>query len=129
MAYSGTDRRRAQRVEANLRLMVRMPRADGSERTAELETVNISTSGAYFLSDHFIEPMTKLAMGLELAVPAAGGGEEEVLVDCEGLVVRTEPEREVPDQDSYEIAVFFTTIAPNGLEALERHIDALLERA
>jgi hypothetical protein len=129
MGYQGADRRRAQRVEAGLRLMVRMPRADGSDYTAELQTVNISTSGAYFRSDHFIEPMTKLAMGLELMVPKLDGSAENALVECDGIVVRTEPEREVPGQDSYEVAVFFTSIAPEGLEALERHIDSLLERA
>jgi hypothetical protein len=42
-------------------------------------------------------------------------------------VVRVEPELESPEQDQYEIAVFFTAIAPEGLDALERHIEHLLE--
>lgn len=122
------ERRRAQRVDANLNLEIQLPQADGSVETASLETVNISTSGVYFKSDHYIEPMTKLAMELEVSVPGDGDGapESTALVPCEGLVVRSVPETEVEGCDAYEIAVFFTHIDSEGMANLERHIEMLL---
>ena len=70
------ERRRADRLDAKLKLEVKLSKADGSVETATLETINISTSGIYFKSDHFIEPMTKLAMELEVRVPVAESTDE-----------------------------------------------------
>ena len=122
------ERRRALRVDANLNLEVKLARADGSMSTTNLETINISTSGVYFRSDHFIEPMTKLAMELELAVPADDDRESAATapVPCDGLVVRTSPEGEVAGCTDYEVAVFFTHIGTAGLETLEKHINMRL---
>ena len=123
-----SERRKSKRVDANLNLAVKIPRADGSHQAATLETINISSSGVYFRSDHFIEPMTKLAMDLEVGVPGdAPDGAETALVPCEGLVVRCVPEVETADCDHYEIAVFFTYIEPDGLAALESHIGLLID--
>lgn len=129
MTEAPQDRRQSQRVDATLNLEVKLPRPDGSETLASLETINISSSGIYFKSDHFIDPMTKLAMELEVLVPDVDGGAEKstALVPCEGLVVRVTPEAETESCDSYEVAVFFTNIQPEGLETLERHIALLID--
>ncbi len=128
MAETKTNRRRSTRVNANLNLEVKVALADGSETTVNLETINISSSGVYFKSDHFIEPMTKLGMELEVCVPddnnECGGSE---LVACEGLVVRSSPEAPTEGCDQYEIAVFFTTIEPEGMQSLEKHISLLVD--
>jgi len=122
------NRRRAQRVEAKLNLEVKVAQPDGSVESTNLEALNISTSGVYFRSDHFIEPMTKLAMELEVNVvtpePEAAAG--TALVPCEGLVVRVTPEAPTDDCHEYEVAVFFTHIEPEGLINLEQHIAMLL---
>jgi len=119
------ERRRATRVDANLKLEVRLP--GGDARTAMLETINISSSGIYFRSDHFVAPMTRLAMDIEVAVPGAGGQDlGTAIVPCEGLVVRITPEAETPDCSDYEVAVFFTNISPEGMANLERHIALLI---
>ncbi len=122
-----SERRRADRLDANLNLEVKMSKADGSVETASLETINISTSGVYFKSDHFIEPMTKLAMELEVRVPIDEGSDEVTApVPCEGLVVRSNPEGVVEGCTEYEVAVFFTHIEPDGMANLEKHIALLL---
>ena len=128
MTDASTERRQAQRVDASLNLEVKLPLSDGTETIASLETINISSSGIYFKSDHFMEPMTKLAMELEVVVPSESseGNRETALVPCEGLVVRTTPDVETEGCDSYEIAVFFTIIEPEGLEILESHISLLI---
>ena len=125
-----SERRRADRIDASLKLEVKLSKADGSVETASLETLNISTSGIYFKSDHFIEPMTKLAMEMEVSVPAEDAAEPTTApVVCEGLVVRTSPEGEVEGCSEYEIAVFFTHIEPQGMANLEKHIALLLTDA
>jgi hypothetical protein len=96
--------------------------------TTSLETINISTSGIYFRSDHYIEPMTKLAMEIEVSVPAGvpGAAPDTAPVPCEGLVVRSTPEEETAGCTGYEVAVFFTHVEPAGRENLEKHIAMLL---
>ena len=128
MTENQIDRRKSKRINANLKLEVELPRVDGSADKATLETINISSSGVYFKSDHFIAPMTKLAMEFEVTVPAADGSAKVELapVPCEGLVVRTQPETEVDGCDVYEVAVFFTHIDPAGSAILERHIALLI---
>ncbi len=127
MSDTPSERRKAQRVDASLNLEVKFPRSDGSTGVASLETINISSSGIYFKSDHFIEPMTKLAMELEVAVPGTAGKHDLALVPCEGLVVRTNPEADTVGCDNYEVAVFFTHIESDGMANLERHITMLIE--
>ncbi len=123
------DRRKSSRINANLKLEVKLPRDDGSLDTATLETLNISSSGVYFKSGHFIEPMTKLAMVMEVTVPSSDGSGKVDLapVPCEGLVVRVRPETETDGCDNYEVAVFFTSIESEGSTNLEKHIALLIE--
>jgi len=122
------ERRRSQRVDARLRLQLYVARDDGQESATELETVNISTSGVYFRSNHYLAPMTKLALGLELAVPGSSGGADPdlALVQGQGLVVRVQPEDEGPPGTTYEVAVFFTWLEPAGQAILAEHINLLL---
>ena len=47
-------------------------------------------------------------------------------VDCEGIVVRVIPEEPEPPADTYEIAVFFTTIDAESLHHLESYLETLL---
>ncbi|MBK8166095.1 MAG: PilZ domain-containing protein [bacterium] len=125
MSGQSWERRRAQRVNASLNLEVRVPGAE--PRPATLQTINISSSGIYFRSDHFIPPMTRLAMEIEVAVPSEGTAETgTATVPCEGLIVRVTPEVETPGCTDYEVAVFFTSISPEGMANLERHIALLI---
>ena len=119
MTEANRERRGARRVDATLSLQVSLP--DG---VSTLETINISSSGLYFRSDRFMEPMTKLAMELEVEVP---DGDGPARVPCEGLVVRTVPEVETVGCDAYEVAVFFTLISDEARATLERHLALLLD--
>ncbi len=122
------ERRRSQRVYARLPLKVHLDQQSVADGGTDLfETINISLTGVYFRSRRYLPPMTKLAVGLELAVEGAPEGPaEHALVQCEGLVVRIQPEEEQPAGASYEIAVFFTWIEPQGHAILKDHIDLLL---
>ena len=121
------ERRRSQRVDAQLRMQLYLDGDGGDGTAAELETINLSTTGVFFRSDHFIPPMTKLALGIELVVPGAESGDRDLaLVQCQGLVVRTLPEESAPSVKDYEVAVFFTWVEPDGQQILEDHIDLLM---
>lgn len=124
MSVSG-EKRKKQRIDANLKVAVTFPQEDGSNRVANLESLNISTSGIYFKSDHFIEPMTKLGMSLELPV-VGDGSTESPEAKCEGIVVRILPEFEAEGVSDYEVAVFFTHIDDKGLNYLEEHIASIM---
>jgi len=128
MVENQQDRRRAQRMNANLNLEIKLPRPDGSLEIEKLETINISSSGLYFRSSHFIEPLTKMAMVLDVTVPSESTpGETSIApVPCEGIVVRTIPEAETEGCDDYEVAVFFTHLQSDGSLNLERHIGLLM---
>lgn len=124
------ERRRSQRVDARLKMQLYLDGESGSGETAEFESLNISTSGVYFLSDHYLAPMTKLALGLEVAVPGASPERADyALVQCQGLVVRVQPEEPQPDDATYEVAVFFTWVEPEGKAILAEHIELLLSGA
>jgi hypothetical protein len=131
MTEKQVDRRKSDRINASLKLEIKVPRVDGSLDTTTLETINISSSGVYFKSAHYMEPMTKLAMVLEVTVPVGDGGNDGEVglapVPCEGLVVRIQPETDVEGCDDYEVAVFFTKIEAEGTVNLEKHITLLIE--
>jgi hypothetical protein len=121
----GLERRRAERVSARLNLNVhlRLPGSGGS--VDDLETLNVSSSGVYFKSSRFIEPMTKLALRLE--VPTERDDPDVTRpISCEGIVVRTLPEQPDESVEAYEVAVFFTTIDAESLHNLESYITNLL---
>ncbi len=128
MTDNKNERRRSTRLDANLKLEVQVVGKDGAHDATHLETINISSSGVYFKSDHFIEPMTKLVMDLELNVSQENDTSSKGIaeVPCEGIVVRTKPESDTLGCDSYEIAVFFTHIKPEGMANLERYITLLM---
>jgi c-di-GMP-binding flagellar brake protein YcgR len=118
-ASKSRERRRAVRVDAQLSLQVHLPLSEGP---TEVETINVSSAGMYFRSPEFVEPMTKLELTFDLPI-----GEEDVAtVECEGIVVRTQPELPDGEVAAYEVAVFFTTIDERSHESLERYLESRL---
>lgn len=113
------ERRKAKRIDARLAVTV----LDGpAEATGH--TLNISTNGVYFQSPHFIEPLTRVR--LSLVVPRTEGKEENI--DCDGVVVRVEPENKDSSVDLYKIAVFFTYISKSSQNGLDRYIQMRLSQ-
>lgn len=113
----GEERRRARRVDATLALSLHLD-LPGLGRVAP-ETINVSSTGVYFRSKQFIEPMTKLALNFDVPLDDAGA---TGTVECEGIVARVVPEIPAPDVDGFEVAVFFTVIDADSLSNLERYI-------
>ena len=119
------ERRRAARYDAHLNLKVLIGPQGHEEELDGLSTVNVSASGLYFYAEHWIETMTKLALSFDVPVDIE---DPSVVrrVDCEGIVVRVTPEEPEPPADTYEVAVFFTTIDAESLHHLECYLETLL---
>ena len=92
------DRRKSPRYDARLTLNVHLDLEGERDRLKDLETINVSSSGLYFFSAAWIEP----------------------------IVVRTVPEVPDPQAEGYEVAVFFTTIDADSLMHLESYLDQVL---
>jgi len=90
----------------------------GGGDTARVQSLNVSANGVYFSSDRYIAPLTKLRITLDLA----DGGEAATPVVCDGVVVRIMPEQEVDNATEYEVAAYFTEVAEEGRDFLEKYI-------
>jgi hypothetical protein len=114
----GEERRKSRRVEATLalNLHVQLP---GQGEAPVPETLNVSSTGVYFRTPHYIEPMTKVSLNFDVSTDDEGS---TAAVRCEGIVARVVPEVPAPDVAHYEVAVFFTVIDADSLSNLERYI-------
>jgi hypothetical protein len=111
------ERRGAVRIPAQLAMEIRINDVD----TARVESLNVSANGVYFSSDTYIPVLTRLDITLDLppGEPSDKPGDKVV---CTGVVVRTEPEDEIPGTSQYQIACYFTSIDEADKETLESYI-------
>lgn len=110
------ERRRAPRIPERISFSIGQ---DGRE--IRTETQNISTAGAYCLTDQFIAPMTKLQLRLELP-----HGAKPVKIACEGVVVRAEPVVQHPGQGKFHLAVFFSDMSERDRAAISKWVQSRL---
>ncbi len=113
---TASDRRGAPRVHERVAFSI-----DGGGREIRTETLNISTAGAYCFTDQFIAPMTKLQLRLELP-----HSPKPVKIQCEGVVVRSEPVVSSAQQGQYHLAVFFSEMSERDRDAIARFVQARL---
>jgi c-di-GMP-binding flagellar brake protein YcgR len=110
------ERRGAPRVHERIAFAIGQ---DGKEIRSE--TKNISTAGAYCLTDQFIAPMTKLQLRLELP-----HSPKPVKIECEGVVVRAEPVVQSAQQGQFHIAVYFSEMSERDRAHIARFVQARL---
>lgn len=115
---SGGERRKSERVDATLALNLHLELPGVAEGLSP-ETINVSSTGVYFRSIRYVEPMTKLSLDFDVPTDEAG---TTARVQCEGIVARVIPEIPAPDVEYYDVAVFFTVIDADSLSALESYI-------
>jgi len=85
------------------------------------ESQNISASGVYCMSSHYMAPLSKVALTIVLPrVP--GGRTTKELIKCEGIVVRCEQTAAKRGERPFELACMFS-----GLETdVRQRIDAFV---
>lgn len=109
------ERRREPRYDRNLPLRVGHDSCDG----LRAESINISTRGLYCKSPRYVAPFAKLKVAVEL--PFAGSG--TATVECEGVVVRVEPEVETVGVKEYRLAVYFLNLEQACAELIARFVE------
>ncbi len=102
MAMDMQNRRRYARIDAQLPLKLFVSDVDFIT-----ETINLSCGGAYCRIGKFIPIMTKFK--IMMFVPGEGKKKSHK-IQCEGIVVRTEPEYPSDEVKDYKVAIFFSTI-------------------
>lgn len=84
-------------------------------------TRNISCLGAYCHIEKYIPPFTKVAVRLSLPV-IRRSSEEDLRVECKGVVVRTEDETD----GGFNIAIFFNEIKEPQKKKISQYINQFL---
>ncbi|MGQ9571456.1 MAG: PilZ domain-containing protein [bacterium] len=109
MNYSGPERRRFKRMEAQLVGGLTQTRKSTEEST--LITVNISQGGIYCDTTQYIEPYTIVQVRLVLQ---KGDGKEKLQreINCEGIVVRCE-KKKGSSKFPYSVAIHFLDMSSN----------------
>ena len=116
MKAKKTERRQYPRIEQTLPLKIA---ADGYGFATS--TQNVSCVGAYCHLDKYIPPFTKLAIKVTLPI-ANGKKKENVDVECNGVIVRTEDVA----KGGFNIAIFFNRIKDNQRKRISRYINQFL---
>ncbi len=103
------DERRSQ-PRADARLSMRVEgRSEAGLPQIVTESQNISTSGVYCSSSHYLAPLSKVALTIVLPrIPGTATGQE--LIKCEGIVVRCQPTGKKGER-SYELACMFSEMS------------------
>ena len=113
------ERRRHPRIEATLPLKLFVTDADFIT-----ETINVSCGGAYCRIDRFVPVMTKFKMLMFIPLD----GKKSHRVECEGIVVRTEPEYPLDDVKEYNIAIFFSRIKKGDRSRIAEYVKRKQEK-
>ncbi len=105
------ERRRSERVDAKVSMRVEGTH-DGGSTQIVTESQNISSSGVYCMSSHYLPPLSKVQ--LTLVMPRIPGHDiAQELLKCEGIVVRCELAKVRKQEHPYELACMFAEL-PGG---------------
>jgi c-di-GMP-binding flagellar brake protein YcgR len=115
------ERRRMSRADAQLSMRVEGGSSDGALTPIVTESRNISGSGVYCFTPHYLAPLSKVA--LTIVLPAVPGRiARQRLLKCEGVVVRCQG-GEGPKRDrAYELACSFLGLEPGARELLDEYV-------
>jgi len=107
---------RRQDVRINKNIPIKLFSADKYDAIAE--TGNISASGAYCGVNFKIPEMTKL--DITLLIPRLGKISAKK-IDCEGVVVRVEKNKDSVDSP-YSIAIYFSNISKTDKKFISQYV-------
>jgi len=112
---------RRNRPRADARLSMRVEKShEGETGHFVTESQNISASGVYCTSTHYLPPLSKVALTIVLP-KLPGGRAAKDLVKCEGIVVRCEPVARKGEK-RYELACMFSGLAEKRGAMLDDYV-------
>jgi len=112
---NGSERRREPRFARTVPVRVGHDSAEG----LRAESINVSTRGLYCKAPRYVPPFAKLKVALELPFASR----DPATVECEGVVVRVEPESEMPTVQEYRLAVYFLNLGPDSAELISDFLE------
>ncbi len=114
------ERRATARVDARLSMRLKGARADGDLTQVVTESQNISASGVYCLSPHYLAPLSKVNLAIVLPRLPGGRGTKDI-ISCEGIVVRCDAcVRRTEGQ--YQLACMFTELDSQRRQRIEEFV-------
>ncbi len=112
---------RRKRPRADARLSMRVEGAHESDSAQIVtESQNISASGVYCTSSHYLAPLSKVALTIVLPKLPGGRGAKE-LIKCNGIVVRCDSTPKKADR-SYELACMFSGLDEGRRALIEEFV-------
>lgn len=114
------ERRGTTRVDARLSMRLQGARTDGDVAQVVTESQNISASGVYCLSSHYLAPLSKVDLAIVLPRLPGGRGTKDI-INCEGIVVRCDagPKR---SEHAYQLACMFTQLDAGRRQRIEEFV-------
>jgi hypothetical protein len=120
MPKNRKERRKHRRAE--LAMPIDMQGFDDEGKSFTARTINLSAGGFYCALPFHVAPMTKLRVSLVVPVSDSDGKVEKHSITCEGMVVRTVPEKPAKGRKVYEIGCFFTEIDDYDRLVIEQYL-------
>jgi c-di-GMP-binding flagellar brake protein YcgR len=114
------ERRATARADARLSMRLKGARADGDLTQIVTESQNISASGVYCLSPHYLPPLSRVNLAIVLPRLPGGRGTKDI-VSSEGIVVRCES-ASPRGEGRYQMACVFTDLDPRRRERIEEFV-------
>jgi len=103
------ERRRSSRADARLSMRVEGRHPEGDTTQVVTESQNISASGVYCTSTHYLAPLSKVSLTIVLPrLPGSTGNKE--LIKCDGIVVRCDPASMRRTEKHFELACMFSDL-------------------
>ncbi|MFN8588569.1 MAG: PilZ domain-containing protein [Candidatus Eisenbacteria bacterium] len=114
------ERRRSTRVDARLSMRVEGAHEGGPAQIVT-ESQNISASGIYCTSSHFLPPLSKVMLTIVLPkMPGVKRGQE--LIKTEGIVVRCDAAPGRKADSRYQLACMFADLDADRRERIEEFV-------
>ena len=108
---SNVERRTSARASAQLSMRVEGEPTDGELTQIVTESQNISSSGVYCSSPHYLAPLSKVALTIVLPNQKSTQGAQRLL-KCDGIVVRCMQAGMGTRRSTYELACSFIGLEP-----------------
>ena len=115
------ERRTSARADASLSMRVEGRPADGELTLVETESQNISSSGVYCTSPHYLAPLSKVALTIVLPSRTSASGRTS-LFKCSGIVVRCMPAGAPARSSGYQLACSFIGLDPRHQAAIAEFV-------
>jgi hypothetical protein len=105
------ERRQSTRADASLSMRLEGRPDDGALTQIVTESQNISASGVYCSSPHYLAPLSKVALTIVLPNQKSTQGSQRLL-KCEGIVVRCQATGPQAKPSGYDLACSFIGLDP-----------------